>query len=177
MEPTAFLTSSKLSAVEWLHYYFNQWSRNAIARTIDVQSDMTLMEKNPNEQVQVDSQNPMELKFVPIAERLEMRKIALQDALNILESIESVMSHGIGTDGNVVENGIENYYWSPEFLKVSDVMAKATQEPEPAVDTTPVETEQAPVVEVAPEVVETTPTLETTQQEAESQAVEGETKA
>lgn len=122
MESIESLTRENFTATEWARYYKNVWMRNALARTIDVQSDINIMAKNPNQMVQVDSPSSRDVSFAPVAERLEMRKIALQDALDILESIEVVL-------GNA---DISGHYWNAEFLKVSPEASHAVMEAEPA---------------------------------------------
>lgn len=142
MESIEALTTKNYTAADWALYYKNVWMRNAIARTIDVQSDMNIFAKNPNQMVQVDSPNGRDMSFCPVTERIEIRKIALQDAIDILQSIDVVL----GT------SDITGHYWNPEFLKVSEEASHAVMEaaPEPATVT---EAQQvlAEVVEAANE--------------------------
>lgn len=142
MESIEALTTKNYTATDWALYYKNVWMRNAIARTIDVQSDMSIFANNPNQMVQVDSPNGRDMSFCPVTERIEIRKIALQDAIDIIKSIDVVL----GT------SDITGHYWSPEFLKVSPEASHAVMEaaPEPATVT---EAQQvlADVVEVVNE--------------------------
>lgn len=72
---------------EWLQYYKNVWVRNCMARAIDVQTDIILKEKNPESTVQLEDERP-----APVKVRLEMRKIALQDGLNLVAGIDTLMA-------------------------------------------------------------------------------------
>ena len=113
------LSKKELSTKEWLTYYKNVWQRNLIARTIDVDCDKVLLESNPAEMVRTDDQS----RFVPVLERLELRKIALADCLKLNASIDRLLAM----------DSLDASYWSPEALKVSDEMMKATEEVAPTV--------------------------------------------
>lgn len=156
-ESVQFLSQTLLTGAEWINYYQNIWCKNTIARTIDVQTDMNALAKNPNEMVQADggAGDPRGMQFIPLATRLEHRKIAVQDALAILEAIKNVGEHA----------DIEAFYWNDEFLAVAPEFAKATITEEEAA---PVEG-VAVATEVAPETTtETAPVApETAQGEAE----------
>jgi len=120
MPPLKELIETNLEPKQWLIYYRNVWKRNLIARTIDMQSDTTRKEANPEDQVIMDdgSHRPTTVK-----ERLESRKILIQDALEILSSIEKLLEVCEKQKGE-----FEKTYWSDEALKVAEDMLPKKEE-------------------------------------------------
>lgn len=110
------LAKTKYTPADWLLYYRNIWSRNLVARTIDVYSDKVTKEKNPNETVASDDGAHM-----PVKQRLEMRKIAVQDALDLIKSIDDLIAQG---------DKFEDMNWSDAALAIAPDMLK---KPEPEV--------------------------------------------
>ena len=148
------LSTKSLTDKEWLIYYRNVWMRNVVARTIDVDCDTVLKANNPDEMVQNDNPNDFNKQFMPVAERLERRKIALADGIKLIASIDRLLA---------IEN-IPGTFWTEDALKVSDDMMRAT-DPN-AVPATPVEEAAAAAVattEATPEApVAEAPTPEVT---------------
>lgn len=121
--PTAFeLANANLTTKQWLTYYLNIWKRNAVARTIDVFTDQKLKDADADQEV--ESRDTLGRTFLqPVAERLEERKILLQDALDIVYAIEQLLINN--------EESFEKTYWSKEALAVApDVIAKRKEQEE-----------------------------------------------
>jgi len=114
------MATSDYSPRNWLQYYKNIWTRNAVARTIDVQTDAILKAVDPEQVVLTDEGQP-----VPVKQRLEQRKIILQDALNLLEGIESIVA--------VEEKEFVTKFWSKEALAVAEDMLPKKETPAEAV--------------------------------------------
>lgn len=109
------LANLTLTPRQWLNYYRNIWVRNSIARTIDVQTDMALKAKDKTMMVPDETgQN------VLIGARLESRKIILQDALELIESIDTLL--GVSDENFIKER------WSKEALAVEADMMPAKEE-------------------------------------------------
>ncbi len=137
------LCKTTYTAKEWLNYYWNVWNRNLVARTIDVQTDTALKAINPEELVQADDGRQITVK-----ERLELRKILVQDALNLLAGIKILM--------DIPDADFENKVWSAEALKVAEDMIPK-EEPAPAPEATPAATPEAPASEERPATPGATP--------------------
>lgn len=137
------LSTKSLTDKEWLIYYRNVWMRNVVARTIDVDCDAVLKANNPDEMVQNDNPNDFNKQFLPVAERLERRKIALADGIKLIASIDRLLA---------IEN-IPGTFWTEDALKVSDDMMRATDPNAAPVDTVVEEVAAAAVAttEVTPE--------------------------
>jgi len=103
------MATTEYSPKNWLLYYKNVWTRNAIARTIDVQTDAILKAADPEQTVLTDEGQPVAVK-----QRLEQRKIILQDALNLLEGIEALTA--------IDEKEFTAKCWSKESLAVAEDM-------------------------------------------------------
>lgn len=91
-QPASLPTMDTLTKVtytmrDWLMYYKNIWTRNATARLIDVQCDIATKAKNPEELVDGDDGRPIQVKV-----RLEMRKMALEQALELIGNIDATLS-------------------------------------------------------------------------------------
>jgi len=111
------LVETNMSPRHWLQYYKNIWTRNLIARTIDVQTDMTMKAKNPEEKVVSEDGS----KYIAVKERLESRKILMQDAIDLLASIEVLLA--------VPENEFVAKFFSKEALAVAPDMIPKKEEP------------------------------------------------
>lgn len=117
LSPSAIeLAKNNITRKEWLQYYKNVWTRNLMARAIDVASDDALKLEDPNTEVLGE---PGEL--IPVKERLERRKLHVQDALAILKGVEILMG--------LSEEEIEAKFLSEEALKVaSDMMPEVPKD-------------------------------------------------
>ena len=109
------LTQKNYSAKQWLQYYRNVWLRNTIARTIDVNTDQKLKKDDPKAMV-IDAETG---RPIPVAERLENRKIAVQDGLDIIEGIDRLLE---ACQDSSEAGEFEKKHWSKEALKVDDDM-------------------------------------------------------
>lgn len=106
---------------QWLQYYKNIWERNVSARLIDVYTDTVLKAKDAN--MPTDEQDtdvagrPMfeanNAIMKPVKKRLEERKIALQDGIDILKGISAVLA---------LDDAAIAKMCSPEALKVAEDM-------------------------------------------------------
>jgi hypothetical protein len=72
---------------EWLHYYKNIWVRNLTARLIDVETDKVLKQQDPEQLVPSHDGREMVVK-----ERLEYRKMLVQDAVDLIAGIELLIA-------------------------------------------------------------------------------------
>ena len=131
------LAKLKFTPKEWLTYYRNVWLRNAVARTIDVKNDEMAKAKDPEQIVSHDSNGDP----VPVKERVETRKILVQDALDIVRVIDELLK----TEDSV----FEETHWSEKALAVAeDMMPKENVENTGAADTgTPAVEEPTPTPE------------------------------
>ncbi len=87
------LIGRKVTSKEWLNYYRNVWLRNAVARAVDVKCDSILAAKNPEDMVmeyEVETGAPTGEK-IPVKVRLETRKLLVQDALDVVESVDALL--------------------------------------------------------------------------------------
>lgn len=107
------MTKAEYTPAEWLTYYKNIWTRNLIARTIDMQSDTLLKASDPKGEVMSDEGRP-----IPVAARLEHRKILVQDALTLLGAINSL--------GAIKPDEFIEKFWSKEALAVAPDMIPPT---------------------------------------------------
>ena len=103
------LCEGKYTYKQWLTYYKNIWTRNLMARSIDVQTDMALKAKNPEESVQDDQG-----RQVPVKVRLEIRKMYVQDALDLIAGIDKLIE--------VKDEEFEAKVLSKEALAVAEDM-------------------------------------------------------
>lgn len=94
---------------DWLLYYKNMWTRNLAARLTDVQGDITL--KKADAEALVD--DDMTKQEVPVKVRLEHRKIIVQDCINVLASIDSLLA---------LDDATLAATYSKDALKVADDM-------------------------------------------------------
>lgn len=107
--PTANeLATQKFTSINWLTYYLNMWTRNVVARTVDVQADQTIKDKDPNEEVEGTG------RPIKVSQRLEERKILLEDALKTVTAIEALLA--------LSEEDLKKKFWSPEALKVDETL-------------------------------------------------------
>lgn len=109
------LCNENFTPRQWLLYYKNIWTRNLIARTIDVQTDVVLKSKTPDERVQGAEGN-----IITAKERLEERKMIVQDALNLIEAIDFLLA--------IPEEEFEAKTWSKEALAVAEDMIQKPAE-------------------------------------------------
>jgi len=120
------MLNKQISPAQWLNYYRNVWQRCLIARTIDVQSDLVLKAKNPDELV-INMQTGQQL---PVKQRLEDRKMLVSDALEILESIDYILNIHVKSNVDGAKT-IAETYWTPEALKVAEDMLPPKQAGDP----------------------------------------------
>ncbi len=92
----------------WLNYYLNIWKRQAAACAIDVYCDQLRKKDNPEMQVEQGQQ------VIPVKERLEHRKIKLQDALDVIAGAEALLE--------IPEAEFETKIFSKEALAVAEDM-------------------------------------------------------
>ncbi len=153
--PTTLPTATEMAAreftlQEWFTYYRNTWMRNAIARTVDVMIDERQKAVTPNEECFWFNEVGQPL-LMTVSERLEKRKLALQDALDILNVVETLSAAG---------DNFESTYWTKEALAIAaDMMPQPASEKqeEPAVEgVEPTEEKTDPAAPVDAEVVNTT---------------------
>lgn len=109
------LVGAKYGPREWLTYYRNIWARNLTARLIDRQSDETAKKNNPDMPVQSDDG-----REIPVKQRLEHRKILVQDALNLIAAIDALLA---------LDDAALAATYSEESLKVAPDMIPATPSP------------------------------------------------
>lgn len=135
-----YLFTNKTTETDWLNYYKNTWIKNSIAITIDVQNDTTLKAIDPEQKVmKYDAETGQPTgEYIPVKERLELRKISLQDALDILRAIQELEK--------TASAEFEAKHWSKEALAVApDMIPKVEEEP-----ATPVPTPGDPATTEAP---------------------------
>ena len=105
------LTKNDYTPKMWLTYYRNVWIRNTVARSIDVVTDQKLKKEDPEQMVEEAGTG----QIIPVKQRLEARKIAVQDGLNIIAGIDRLLT--LPADVN-----FEEKYWSKEALAVDEDM-------------------------------------------------------
>lgn len=105
------LTKKAYAVKEWLMYYKNVWTRNLAARLIDVANDTTLKAKNPDEEVTLPTGH-----MAPVKQRLEERKLLVQDAVDLLASVEALLA---------LDDDVLAATYGEEALKVADDMLGA----------------------------------------------------
>lgn len=140
---SAELAQRDFTPQQWLQYYKNIWTRNAVARTIDVKVDEAIKAVNPEEPVDSDTERG---QVITVKERLEHRKILVQDALDLCEAIEKLMQ--------IAPEEFVKSTWSKEALAVATDMipetpAEGINEEQPV--PTPEEAPKEPEAEPAPE--------------------------
>lgn len=108
LPPMSELLKNKYTVRDWLTYYYNIWLRNATARTIDVENDREMKSKNGDEIVDSGVGT-----MIPVKERLEKRKIDLQDALDVVKYAADLLKL---TDEELAAK------WTPEALKIDEDM-------------------------------------------------------
>lgn len=146
MPGMAELTKNNYGPKEWLTYYKNVWTRNIIARAIDVQTDISALAIDPEGEV-VEQDMMGNTKIVPIKERLEMRKIAIQDAQDIIDAIDALLVSANDTTVDFAQK-----YFSKEALAVQPEEKKSD---ESQAETTEPVAEVVPAEEKKEEVAET----------------------
>lgn len=95
---------------EWLTFYLNIWRRNVIARTVDMKVDEVRAAVNPNEMVMVHP-GTQDMQQVKIVQRLDIRKQAVSDGLELVRTIEELLT--------LPEGELEKTLWSEEHLKLN----------------------------------------------------------
>lgn len=85
------LMSKNPTTKEWLRYYRNIWVRNAVARAIDVQNDENAYAIKPDAFV-IEEDAMGQQHNVPILKRLEMRKLGVQDALDVVKACDVMLA-------------------------------------------------------------------------------------
>lgn len=104
------LANKDYSPSQWLQYYKNVWTRNLIARVVDVETDRTIKAANPNEDVQLNDGSTNKIGW-----RLEERKLQVMDARKLLEVINALIAL---PESDLLAK------WGDEALKVSPDMIK-----------------------------------------------------
>jgi len=84
MPDNGSLTKNEYTKRDWLRYYKNVWTRNLISRCIDVETDKADKARNPEEIVADDVTG----QPLPVKVRLEKRKMAVQECLDLLAGME-----------------------------------------------------------------------------------------
>jgi len=123
------LTQKEYSVREWLHYYKNIWTRNITAREIDIQVDIVAVEVNPEKPVICEDGEVRAVK-----DRLELRKKAIEDGINILKAVDSLL---LKQDGEIENKWNDIFITANTVLKAAPVEEEKASEPavdEPAVD-------------------------------------------
>ena len=108
------LTKNDYTPKMWLTYYRNVWIRNTVARSIDVVTDQKLKKEDPEQMVEEAGTG----QIIPVKQRLENRKIAVQDGLDILAGIEKLLA--------LSDEDFKNTQWTKEALKVDEDMMPKT---------------------------------------------------
>ena len=135
------LVTMQFTNKHWLQYYLNIWTRNSMAVAIDVQTDKALKLQNPEEEVEHVEDNVK--MIIPVKDRLEKRKILLQDYLDRITGIKYLLS--------IADEEFEAKVLSKEALAVDeDMLPKEEVKSE---EVTPEPTEEKPTEEVAEESV------------------------
>lgn len=109
------MATKEYTPKEWLNFYKNLWTRNLVARTIDVQSDTLLKAQNAEEIVMTDDG-----RQVKVGERLELRKIYVRDALSLIKAIDAL-------NEKTAEEFVEAC-WSDKALAVAEDMIPKKEE-------------------------------------------------
>lgn len=135
---TDILTQKNYTMREWLMFYKNIWTRNLVARLVDVNTDIAGKKINAEEMVLCDDK-----QYRTVSERLELSKISVKKAKEILASINELMAL------NDVE--LVGRYSDVALAFTPDPSANVGAETEPA-DPKKEEVAQAPVAAVTPEV-------------------------
>jgi len=120
MPPVKDLVESELTVKHWLVYYKNVWTRNLIARTVDLQGDIEMAAKNPTEVVLSDDQT----KTQTVTERIENRKMLVQDALNVVQTIGVLLDKA-----NDQAVDFLDMFWSEKALAPATAEVKETGNP------------------------------------------------
>lgn len=115
------LTQKNFTPKEWLTYYKNIWTRNNVARTIDVMTDMVLKAEDPNQIVNSDDG-----RSIMVKERLEHRKMLVSDGMKLIAAIDKLLE----------SEDITKEMWNETFLAVAPDMLpeEAKAEVDPAAD-------------------------------------------
>lgn len=87
MPHVAVLVKESFTTKQWLNYYKNIWSRNHAARVIDMYTDIRLKAEDPNQMVTSEDGREIMVK-----ERLEHRKILVQDAIDLLKTVDDLLA-------------------------------------------------------------------------------------
>lgn len=94
MPVLAEMIAKDIGVREWLTYYRNVWVRNLAARLIDVRTDVIKKKKDPEEVVEHymfdENIGQNRTVHIPVKERLEMRKILVQDCVDLLEALDEL---------------------------------------------------------------------------------------
>jgi hypothetical protein len=88
MEAIAILTGKNVTVREWLTYYKNVWTRNTAARLIDVETDRVRKAEDPEQMVEDGTTGAQ----VAVKTRYEMRKMAVQEGLDILQAADALLA-------------------------------------------------------------------------------------
>lgn len=146
MESFEALATKEFTQKQFLNYYINIWNRNVAARLIDVQTDLTKKEANPDELVELDG------KVMKIGERVELRKILVQDAMDIYNAAKKLYSL---PDLDLAHlSSVEGLRVAEDMLPVAPetpmVEVPAEARPDEVITLTPEVTVEEPAVAVDP---------------------------
>lgn len=124
----------------WLQYFINVWNRQAAACAIDIKCDQIRKAINPEMEVEDQQQ------IIPVKQRLENRKLKLQDYLDIIAGAKELMA--------IPDDQIEEALFSEKALAVDADMIEL-----PVKTDEDVEKEVVLEPEAVPEAVEETPEI------------------
>lgn len=137
------LTKKEFSAAEWAQYYKNIWFRNMISHTIDVEVDTVKKAEGKGELEVKDDPTGL---FVPLKQRLEMRRERLETAVWINEGATRLFAM-LQEEGGLEK--VREKYWSEAALAVA-----ADMDPNQPVAAPGTETKPADVIERTYEVMQ-----------------------
>lgn len=78
------MTQKAYTPKEFITYSRNAWTRNLIARLVEVEVDIAMAKKNPEEMVIFQMPMTRELFEMPVKQRLEKNKLLVQEALDYM---------------------------------------------------------------------------------------------
>lgn len=114
METFIESTQKIFTNTEILFYYRNLWKRNVVARAIDVVTDTAKKAVNPEEEVEYIDPITRQVTYMPVKERLELRKVLVKEAQELLTAIDSMLA--------TKEEDFYNTYFSEKALAVAEDM-------------------------------------------------------
>jgi len=101
------------SQKENLIMFKNDWNSKLTARLIDLVHDQQTKERDPNAMVLTQNPTTGQYKEVKVDERINNSKFKIQDALDILKAIDTLL---VDMESETVS--FENKYFSKDTLKI-----------------------------------------------------------